>query len=178
MRIGRYDVPVIRRTPRFAWRPGAWLCGALILAAVTSVAVPAAADTSHAGWPPDQHLMMDKGPAGGAVTLQGAADKHNYLLGGDGNDTITGGPMGDVIWGDYRPTVQPTNQLDIIHAGNGPNYIYTSHGTNDVWTGTSPNTIVHAHFGQGTIYCGSPAQLVDSTRKSGYTLVGCSNVNR
>src|SRR3954447_12769600 len=35
--------------------------------------------TSHAGWPPDEHLVMDKGPAGHQRVLKGAPDKHNYL---------------------------------------------------------------------------------------------------
>ena len=47
--------------------------------------------TSHAGWPPDQHLVMDKGPAGREHMLTGRPGVHNYLLGGYGDDTIYGG---------------------------------------------------------------------------------------
>jgi Ca2+-binding RTX toxin-like protein len=36
--------------------------------------------------------------------LTGAPGKHNYLLGGYGDDTIYGGHAGDVIWGDFHPT--------------------------------------------------------------------------
>ena len=67
-------------------------------------ATSASAMTSHAGWPKDEHLVMDKGPAGRSNTLTGVQGKHNYLLGGFGNDTIYGGDSGDVIWGDYRPS--------------------------------------------------------------------------
>ncbi len=75
-----------------------------LLAALRRAAPPAPpAMTSHAGWPPDQHLVMDKGPAGSANTLTGRPSVHNYLLGGYGNDTIYGGDAGDVIWGDYHP---------------------------------------------------------------------------
>jgi len=42
----------------------------------------ASAMTSHAGWPPNQHLVMDKGPAGRTNTLVGRQGVHNYLLGG------------------------------------------------------------------------------------------------
>ena len=33
----------------------------------------AGAMTSHAGWPPDQHLVMDKGPAGPPARARGQA---------------------------------------------------------------------------------------------------------
>ena len=54
-------------------------------------AASAAAMTSHAGWPPLQHLEMDKGPAGRHHALIGRSSVHNYLLGGYGDDTIYGG---------------------------------------------------------------------------------------
>ena len=50
-----------------------------------------AAMTSHAGWPPDQHLVMDTRPRRAQHVLVGRPDVHNYLLGGYGNDTIYGG---------------------------------------------------------------------------------------
>jgi len=70
---------------------------ALILLALACT--PALAMTSHAGWPPDQHLVMDRGPAGVQDTLRGRPGVHNYLLGGYSNDTIIGSGSGDVILG-------------------------------------------------------------------------------
>jgi hypothetical protein len=64
------------------------IVAAVALVAALAAAVPALAMTSHAGWPPNQHLVMDKGPAGRHNTLTGVQGRHNYLLGGYGDDTI------------------------------------------------------------------------------------------
>src|ERR1700760_5164539 len=133
---------------------------AIALLCALIFAASASAMTSHAGWPSDDHLVMDKGPAGRANTLTGVPGKHNYLLGGFGNDTIYGADSGDVIWGDYRPTGYPSHQTAVIHAGNGKNYIYANDTVNYVWTGTNPLTVVHAHSGSGVIHCENARQTV------------------
>jgi Ca2+-binding RTX toxin-like protein len=131
---------------------------------------------SHAGWPKiDGKLVLNKDDA--SETMRGDPDLHNELLGGNGNDTIYGGQAGDVIWGDYKPSGQPTTQVDRIYAGDGDNFIYTSHGSNYVYTGTG-HTIVHAHFGRGVIHCQSGAVVVYTTKHSGYRLPGCAHVFR
>src|SRR5579862_2391472 len=99
---------------------------AAIAGLALTAAVPATAMTSHAGWPPDQHLVMDRGPAGESHVLSGRPDRHNYLLGGYGSDTIYGGNAGDVIWGDYHPSGWPARQTAVIHAGDGKNFIYAN----------------------------------------------------
>jgi hypothetical protein len=132
------------------------------LLATLVFAASATAMTSHAGWPSDEHLAMDKGPAqpaGQTNVLTGKDGVHNYLLGGYGNDTIYGGDAGDVIWGDYHPTGEST-QTAIIHAGDGPNFIYANDTFNYVWTGTNPQTVVHAHEDGGVIHCENPAIVV------------------
>jgi len=43
-----------------------------------------AALASHAGWPPDECLKMDKGRSGATHTLVGSPQVHNWLLGGHG----------------------------------------------------------------------------------------------
>jgi len=132
---------------------------ALGLLLAIALAAGASAMTSHAGWPPDQHLVMDKGPAGQHHVLRGEPGVHNYLLGGYGDDTIYGGNDGDVIWGDYHPSGE-SPQTAVIHAGDGPNFIYANDTVNYVWTGTNPHTVVHAHEDSGVVHCENPHIVV------------------
>jgi Ca2+-binding RTX toxin-like protein len=166
---------VIVGRPRAVARAAA-AAGTLGIALLLSAPAGVLGDASHAGWPKINGLLLiDKGPAGQHHVLRGLKNKHNELLGGYGNDTIYGGSAGDVIWADYLPSGQPSNQVTTIHAGNGKNFIYTSHATNFIHTGTDPATIVHAIFGGGRITCGSPRQQVDVSHASRprYKLVGC-----
>jgi len=151
----------------------------LALLAALCLATPAVAMTSHAGWPPDQHLVMDRGPAGRVHTLVGRPRLHNYLLGGYGNDTIYGGNAGDVIWGDYHESGWPSSQTAVIHAGDGPNIIYANDTYNYVWTGTNPATVVHIHENSGIVHCESPQIVVFTSHHAlpHYTLHGCRRIS-
>lgn len=146
------------------------LIAAALLALPVLPAAVALGDASHAGWPQINGKTIINSHDLNEV-IRGDKNKHNELLGGNGNDTIYGGEAGDVIWGDYKPSGQPTTQVDRIYAGNGKNFIYTSHGTNIVYTGSGPS-IVHAHFGRGVIHCGSAAVTVEVTHHSHYQLLG------
>jgi hypothetical protein len=164
------NIPSLAKTPRLTL---------LALLAAAFLAPAAVAMTSHAGWPPDQHLIMDRGPAGRANTLLGNAGVHNYLLGGYGNDTIYGGDSGDVIWGDYHESGWPSSQTAIIHAGNGPNLIYANDTYNYVWTGTNPATVVHAHQNSGVIHCENAHIVVFTSHRAlpHYKLDGCRRIS-
>lgn len=140
-----------------------------------------AANTSEAGWPAKECLKMDKGPAGRRHTLVGQRGVHNWLLGGYGNDTIVGGNIGDVIWADYHPSGVPRFQTVTIHAGNGRNVIYANDTQNDVWTGTNPRTVVHAHVSgiSGVIHCQSPGIVVflGVVSERHFRLDGCRHIS-
>ncbi len=89
-------------------------------AAAEATSPPArVAEANHEGWPRDECLKMDKGPAGDSHTLIGLEHIHNWLLGGYGNDTLFAGDAGDVMWGDYHPEGQSEAQRDYIHGGAG-----------------------------------------------------------
>ncbi|HYM67790.1 MAG TPA: hypothetical protein VEW68_10895 [Patescibacteria group bacterium] len=149
------------------------------LLALLAVAAPAPAMTSHAGWPPDEHLVMDRGPAGRSNLLVGRPGMHNYLLGGYGDDTIYGGDSGDVIWGDYHPSGWPSSQTAVIHAGNGRNVIYANDTYNYVWTGANPATVVHIHENSGIVHCENPHIVVFTSHHAlpHYRLHGCRRIS-
>jgi hypothetical protein len=147
--------------------------GSLLMA---GAAVAPAQKASHKDWPKidgktDIHQEDETTP------MLGLKGKHNELLGGHGNDTITAGDIGDVIWGDYKPSGQPTTQKDILTGGAGKDHIYASHGRNTIVTHGGADQI-HAHFGRGSITCTTKAPLVFLSHRSQkrYKLHGCPRI--
>jgi Ca2+-binding RTX toxin-like protein len=136
----------------------------------------AAEKASHKGWPKidgklDIHKLDEETP------MQGFKSKHNELLGGHGDDTITAGDIGDVLWGDYKPSGQPATQTDVITGGPGKDHIYASHGTNTIVTKGGADQ-VHAHYGRGTITCATKKPLIFLSHRSKphYKLKGCTRI--
>ena len=148
-------------------------------AAVLALSGTAAlAKTSHEGWPKingdlKRHTNDESGTLR-ATKLR----KHNELLGGHGSDTIYAGPWGDVIWGDYKPSGQPTTQRDRIRGGAGRDFIYAGHGWNSINAGPG-NDWIKAHFGRGTIDCGPgvDALYVSRRARKHYTIRGCERIS-
>jgi hypothetical protein len=103
---------------------------------------------------------------------------HNELLGGHGNDAIHAGPWGDVIWGDYKPSGQPTAQHDQIWGGPGRDHIYSSHGKNAIRAGGG-NDWIKAHFGRGLVNCGGGNDLLYISRRAqkGYKIRNCERIS-
>lgn len=114
------------------------------------------------------------------ATAAGVAARsgHNELLGGHGDDTIFAGPHGDVLWGDYKPSGQPESQVDRIWGGDGDDFIYASHGYNNIQAGSGDDWI-KAHFGRGIIDCGGGNDVLYVSRraKKGYTIRNCETVS-
>jgi Ca2+-binding RTX toxin-like protein len=116
-----------------------------------------------------------RAPTGFVVTPRAG---HNELLGGHGNDTIYAGPWGDVLWADYKPSHQPTRQVDTVIGGAGRDFIYTSHGTNTIAAGGGDDWI-KAHFGRGTIDCGGGSDLLFISRRAQrhFKITGCERIS-
>jgi Ca2+-binding RTX toxin-like protein len=136
------------------------------------------AEANHTGWPADECLKMDKGPAGFSHTLLGLKDVHNWLLGGYGNDTLYAGERGDVMWGDYHPEGQSESQRSYIHGGAGADWIYSSHGYNEIWTGAGDDHLALV-YGHGIIRCNGKGLKTFVMRylpqNRPWTLVGCAH---
>jgi len=103
---------------------------------------------------------------------------HNELLGGDGNDAIHAGPWGDVIWGDYKPSGQPTTQHDQIWGSRGRDHIYAGHGQNTIRAGGGRDWI-KAHWGRGLIDCGAGRDLLYVSRRAQrhYVIRHCERIS-
>jgi hypothetical protein len=111
------------------------------------------------------------------VVIVGSNTGHNMLLGGDGNNTIHAGPDGDVIWGDFEPSGDPTTQVNYLYGGPGNDIIYAAHGASYIWTGGGRD-LVHATWGRGAIHCQSPTVTVDISHhaRPHYKLYGCKHI--
>ena len=134
--------------------------------------------TSHAGWPSDQHLVMDKGAAGQETRAHGR--QRNAQLPArrlrqrhDLRRRLRRRDLGRL------PSHGESHQTAIIHAGNGKNYIYANDTINYVWTGTNPQTVVHAHENSGVIHCENPNQTVYTSHHAlpHYKLEGCRHIS-
>ncbi len=98
---------------------------------------------------------------------------HNELLGGHGNDTIWGGPAGDVLWADFMPN-GPKRQKDKITGGDGRDFIYGGPGRNTIKAGAG-NDFVKSRYGRGKIDCGPGNDILYTSRryKRRYKITNC-----
>jgi Ca2+-binding RTX toxin-like protein len=122
-----------------------------------------------------RRFVRRRGVRGRVMT---ARHGHNELLGGHGSDTIHAGPWGDVIWGDYKPSGQPTRQHDRIWGGRGRDHIYASHGKNAIRAGGG-NDWIKAHFGFGLVNCGGGNDLLYISRRAQkhYKIRNCERIS-
>lgn len=121
-----------------------------------------------------QHKNRSCASSSGEVARHG----HNKLLGGHGDDTIHAGSQGDVIWGDYKPSGQPSRQTDRLFGGNSRDFIYASHGTNIIRAGGGDD-YVKAHYGRGIVDCGGGKDVLYVSRRAqkSYKIRNCETVS-
>jgi hypothetical protein len=160
----------------------------LLLAALAFAlcgAAQALAEASHAGWPVCMRYghyecagTYSRNTSNANQTVHGDPTEHNELLGGNGDDTLFGGNAGDVIWGDYEPSGQPSTQRDFLHGGDGNDWIYASHGYNEIWTGAGNDNIALV-YGHGIVHCNGPGTKTLVVRylpqNRHYKLLGCNH---
>ena len=126
---------------------------------------------SHAKWPAVTGILW-MAWAGTNGRTDGGTGRNDELLGLHGNDIINGGFGKDILWGDQFPTGNNTWQHDVIFGGPGNDWIYSSHGINNIEGGPG-NDHIWGHFGRGTIDCGSGWDVVHTKRHSTYKLRHC-----
>lgn len=133
-------------------------------------------DTMHFGRSGRCKAFLVRGPDGRPVV---SADRvHNELLGGHGDDTIHAGPVGDVIWGDFKPTGNTVRQHDRLYGGPGDDFIYASHGRNVIRAGAGMD-VIHSHFGRGIADCGAGYDVIylARSRRKGWKLRDCERIS-
>jgi hypothetical protein len=126
---------------------------------------------SHLGWPAVTGIlwMAQDGTNGKSDT---GTELNDELLGLHGNDTLSGGFGKDILWGDQLPTDNNEWQHDRMDGGPGNDWIYSSHGRNDI-QGGGGNDHIWGHFGRGTIDCGAGWDVVHTKHRSTYKLRHC-----
>jgi Ca2+-binding RTX toxin-like protein len=131
-------------------------------------------NVSHKGWPPITGVLW-KVLDGGDHQFAGTAD-NDELLGHHGDDTIVGGAGKDVLWGDWQAN-NPSNQTDVLRGGDGNDFLYPSHGKNNMYGGAGNDRII-AYYGHGLIDCGPGDDDYAQTRwqSSAYTVRNCERV--
>lgn len=127
----------------------------------------------HEYWPEiDRSNVQIAGPEG--ATFRGPQDASSELLGYHGSDTLYGGDLSDVLWGDYIGDGQPATQVDKLYGGGGGDFLYSSHGTN-LLDGGPGNDAIKARYGHGTVNCGPGRDIVyvPKSRLRNWKFIGC-----
>jgi Ca2+-binding RTX toxin-like protein len=131
---------------------------------------------SHIGWPAVTGILWIIRPDGdGQGQTDNGTELNDELLGLHGNDVLRGGYGNDILWGDQLPTDNNTWQHDVMDGGPGNDWIYSSHGHNDIQGGAG-NDHIWGHYGHGTIDCGSGWDVVHVKHHPTYRLRNCERV--
>jgi hypothetical protein len=128
----------------------------------------------HDGWPAVTGILWK--------VLDSSAHGHpgtplnDELLGHHGDDTLTGGPGDDILWGDWDPSSNTPRQRDVLRGGAGNDWIYPSHGATRVDAGPGRD-YVWAFYGRGTIDCGAGRDDTARVRENGaFRVRNCEHI--
>ena len=129
----------------------------------------------HTGWPEISGVLAKVLDGAGRKMTGGPAN--DELLGHHGSDTISGGAGKDVLWGDWELRGNTTNQTDVLRGGDGNDFLYPSHGKNNMYGGDGNDRII-AYYGHGLIDCGPGNKDYAQTRwqSNAYRVRNCEHV--
>jgi RTX calcium-binding nonapeptide repeat (4 copies) len=153
----------------------ALLCVAPVALADHIPGRPCTGCASHEHWP-TIHGKLEK--ADGEPASLAGTERSDELLGHHGSDTLDGRGGSDVLWGDWQGTGQPADQRDRIVGGPGQDFIYGSHGHNEIDAGPG-NDAISVHYGRGVVDCGPGRDIyhVARSRRRGYRFRNCERVD-
>ena len=127
---------------------------------------------SHAGWPKITGILWMVRESAGTHEFAGTED-NDELLGHHGDDTVIGLEGKDVLWGDWELKGNGSNQSDTLRGGDGNDFLYPSHGKNNMYGGAGNDRII-AYYGHGTIDCGpGTADFVQTRENGAYKVKNC-----
>jgi hypothetical protein len=132
-------------------------------------------NVSHKGWPAITGILW-KVLDSGDHERTGTED-NDELLGHHGDDTVIGLAGKDVLWGDWELKGNGSNQTDVLRGGDGNDFLYPSHGKNNMYGGAGNDRII-AYYGHGLIDCGPGKSDYAQTRwqSSAYRVRNCERV--
>jgi hypothetical protein len=131
-------------------------------------------NVSHKGWPAITGILwkvLDSRDHDFTGT-----ELNDELLGHHGDDTLSGLGGQDVLWGDWEIN-NPSNQTDIMRGGDNKDFIYPSHGKNNMYGGAGNDRII-AYYGHGLIDCGPGKADFAQTRwqSKAYRVRNCERI--
>jgi len=104
-------------------------------------------------------------------------EDNDELLGHHGDDTVIGLEGKDVLWGDWELKGNGSNQSDTLRGGDGNDFLYPSHGKNNMYGGAGNDRII-AYYGHGLIDCGPGNKDYAQTRwqRDDYRVRNCETI--
>ena len=132
-------------------------------------------NVSHKGWPAVTGILW-KVLDSGDHERTGTED-NDELLGHHGDDTVIGLEGKDILWGDWELKGNGTKQSDTLRGGDGNDFLYPSHGKNDMYGGDGNDRII-AYYGHGLIDCGPGKGDYAQTRwqSNAYRVRNCEHI--
>jgi hypothetical protein len=132
-------------------------------------------NVSHKGWPAITGILWKV--LDSRDHERTGTEDNDELLGHHGDDTVIGLEGKDVLWGDWELKGNGSNQSDTLRGGDGNDFLYPSHGKNNMYGGDGNDRII-AYYGHGLIDCGPGKGDYAQTRwqSNAYRVRNCEHI--